>query len=126
MASTPTVRWSESAGRWMAWVSFPDGARRKVERVEKAAAQRDLDELLSLRAQALEPPARRQQAASFAQVIDAWLDAGCPAFVYRPGAETERQNAGTAGLDPTGVRLPAWSGKGTPVSLGRRFQRGIA
>ena len=64
MASKPTVRWNESAGRWMAWVRFPDGARRKVERVDKAAAQRDLDELLSLRAQALEPPPRRQQAAS--------------------------------------------------------------
>ena len=56
MASKPTVRWNESAGRWMAWVRFPDGSRRKVERVDKAAAQRDLDELLALRAQALEPP----------------------------------------------------------------------
>ena len=36
------------------------------------------NELLSLRAQALEPPPRRERAASFAQVIDAWLDAGCP------------------------------------------------
>jgi hypothetical protein len=36
MASKPTVRWNESAGRWMAWVRFPDGARRKVERVDKA------------------------------------------------------------------------------------------
>ena len=25
MASKPTVRWNESAGRWMAWVRFPDG-----------------------------------------------------------------------------------------------------
>src|SRR5437660_1054529 len=32
----------------MAWVRFPDGSRRKVERVEKADAQRDLDELLAL------------------------------------------------------------------------------
>src|SRR5256886_1223022 len=78
MASRPTVRWNESAGRWMAWVRFPDGARRKVERVDKAAAQRDLDQLLSLRAQALEPPPRRERAASFAQVIDTWLAAGCP------------------------------------------------
>ena len=77
MASKPTVRWNESAGRWMAWVRFPDGSRRKVERVDKAAAQRDLDELVSLRAQSLEPPTR-QQAASFGQVIDAWLEAGCP------------------------------------------------
>jgi integrase len=78
MASKPTVRWNESAGRWMAWVRFPDGSRRKIERVDKATAQRDLDELLTLRAQDLEPPPRRQQAASFAQVIDTWLEAGCP------------------------------------------------
>ena len=78
MASKPTVRWNESYGRWMAWVRFPDGSRRKVERVDKKAAQKDLDELLSLRAQALEPPPRRERAASFAQVIDAWLEAGCP------------------------------------------------
>jgi len=29
----------------MAWVRFPDGSRRKVERLDKADAQRDLDEL---------------------------------------------------------------------------------
>ncbi|MGH8998988.1 MAG: hypothetical protein ACRDY7_06300, partial [Acidimicrobiia bacterium] len=62
----------------MAWVRFPDGSRRKVERVDKATAQRDLDELLAVRAQALEPPPRRQRAASFANVLDAWLEAGCP------------------------------------------------
>jgi integrase len=62
----------------MAWVRFPDGSRRKVERADKKAAQKDLDELLSLRAQALEPPPPRERAASFAQVIDAWLEAGCP------------------------------------------------
>ena len=36
MAAKPTVRWSVGAGRWMAWVRFPDGSRRKVERVTKA------------------------------------------------------------------------------------------
>jgi integrase len=78
MAARPTVRWNEKAGRWMAWVRFPDGSRRKVERVDKAAAQRDLDDLLGLRAQALEAPPRRERAASFANVLDAWLEAGCP------------------------------------------------
>jgi hypothetical protein len=29
----------------MAWVRFPDGSRRKVERVTKADAQHDVDEL---------------------------------------------------------------------------------
>ena len=59
VASWATVRWNEAAGRWMAWVRFPDGSRRKVERVEKADAQRDLDELLALRAQSLDPGPRR-------------------------------------------------------------------
>jgi hypothetical protein len=45
-----TVRWNEGKQRWMAWVRFPDGSRRKVERVEKADAEADLNELLALRA----------------------------------------------------------------------------
>src|SRR5581483_303127 len=41
-----------------------------------------------------------------------------PAFVYRWGAEKERQN-GHAGPPPqTGVRLPLGGGKGTPVGSG--------
>src|SRR2546423_14813811 len=78
MASRPTVRWNESAGRWMAWVRFPDGSRRKVERVDKAAAQRDLDELVALRAQSLDPVPRRERLVSFAEVIEAWVEAGGP------------------------------------------------
>ena len=62
----------------MAWVRFPDGSRRKVERVEKADAQRDLDELLALRAQSLEPGPRRMRKATFNEVIDAWFADGCP------------------------------------------------
>jgi integrase len=62
----------------MAWVRFPDGTRRKVERVDKADAQRDLDELLALRAQSLDPGPRRAKKATFAEVIDAWMEAGCP------------------------------------------------
>ena len=43
MGAAPTVRWNETAGRWMAWVRFPDGTRRKVERVEKADDLKDFD-----------------------------------------------------------------------------------
>ena len=86
MAQRPTVRWNEGAGRWMAWVRFPDGARRKVERVDKASAQRDLDELLALRAQSLDPGPRRQRLATFNEVIDAWMAAGCP--TVSPSART--------------------------------------
>ena len=78
MAQRPTVRWNEAAGRWMAWVRFPDGSRRKIERVEKADAQRDLDELLALRAQSLEPGPRRTRKLTFNEVIDAWFADGCP------------------------------------------------
>lgn len=78
MARQPTVRWNEAAGRWMAWVRFPDGSRRKIERVEKAAAQQDLDELLAMRAQSLDPGSRRGKQATFDEVIDAWFESGCP------------------------------------------------
>ena len=78
MAAKPTVRWNEKAGRWMAWVRFPDGTRRKVERREKADAQRDLDELLTLRAQDVAPEPKRMRHATFAEVIAAWFEAGCP------------------------------------------------
>lgn len=36
MAKRPTIRWNESKQRWMAWVRFPNGSSRKVERVDKA------------------------------------------------------------------------------------------
>ncbi|MCP4342205.1 MAG: hypothetical protein GY799_25820, partial [Desulfobulbaceae bacterium] len=62
----------------MAWVRFPDGSRKKVERVDKADAQVDLDELLTLRAQDKEPDPAGARSATFAGVIEAWFDAGCP------------------------------------------------
>ena len=78
MAQRPSVRWNERNERWMAWVRFPDGSRRKVERTDKAEAQHDLDELLALRAQALDPGPRRQRSLTFSEVIDVWFEAGCP------------------------------------------------
>ncbi len=78
MAQRPTVRWNEGAQRWMAWVRFPDGSRRKVERVSKRDAQKDLDDLVTLRATGATVEPRRERLATFEQVIDGWLDAGCP------------------------------------------------
>jgi hypothetical protein len=72
------VRWNEQKQRWMAWVRFADGSRRQVERVEKADAQADLDELVTVRAQLSAPDAARNQQATFAEVIEAWFAAGCP------------------------------------------------
>ena len=69
MAQRPTVRWNDGAKRWM-WVRFPDGTRRKVERVDKADAQRDLDELTSLRALGAEPSAKNVRQATFDEVIE--------------------------------------------------------
>lgn len=76
MARRPSVRWNEKSGRWMAWVRFPDGSRRKVERVDKADAKRQLDELLLARDQ-LEAPPERDQGTTFADVIEAWFEADC-------------------------------------------------
>ena len=78
MAQQPTVRWNEKSGRWMAWVRFPDGSRRKVERQDKADAQHDLDELLALRAQGQDPGPRNLRKLTFNEVIDAWFADGCP------------------------------------------------
>lgn len=78
MAQRPTVRWNEKAGRWMAWVRFPDGTRRKVERADKADAQHDLDELLSARALSIDPGPRQMRKLTFDEVIDAWFADGCP------------------------------------------------
>lgn len=75
MAQRPTVRWNEGKQRWMAWVRFPDGSRRKVERVEKADAQADLDELITLRAQAAAPDPARNRQATFAEVTGQWSSA---------------------------------------------------
>jgi hypothetical protein len=53
----------------MAWVRFPDGSRRKVERIEKADAERDLQKLLAERAQENgSPPASRLRLATFNDV----------------------------------------------------------
>lgn len=62
----------------MAWVRFPDGSRRKVERVDREDAQADLDDLLEQRARAQTPARRRQQLAPFDEVISTWMSAGCP------------------------------------------------
>ena len=78
MAQRPVVRWNAGAQRWMAWVRFPDGTRKKVERVEKADAQRDLDELTSLRALGSVPEMKNVRQTTFGEIIDEWFAAGCP------------------------------------------------
>jgi hypothetical protein len=64
------VRWTEAKQRWMAWVTFPDGSRTKVEWSEKAAAQADLSVLLAQRAGSEKSAPRRERLASFDDVVD--------------------------------------------------------
>src|SRR5207245_3285274 len=45
-------------------------------------------------------------------------------FICRDTAEKERQNRVTYGSRSTGVRLPGWSGKGTPVRAGGAVEGG--
>jgi hypothetical protein len=73
----PSVRWSESAAVDGVG-ALPGRVRRKVERVSKADAQHDLDELLALRASAELPGPRRRRLATFGEVIDPWVGEGCP------------------------------------------------
>src|SRR3546814_11029128 len=78
MAQRPKVRWNQQRQRWMAWVRFPDGSRRKVERADKIDAQSDIDALIELRMQSLDPGPRRARALHFNENIDSWFEAGCP------------------------------------------------
>ena len=74
-------------------VRFPDGSRRKVERVDKGEAEADLKELVALRAPDGEAMPRRERLVSFNEVPDDWLEAGCPSAA--PGGRTRhaRQKA---------------------------------
>jgi integrase len=77
---TPTIRWNEAEQAWTSKVRFPDGHREPVKRKDKDAAQRDLDEKLARRASDVariknEPNAKL---ATFDDVVEAWLKAGCP------------------------------------------------
>ena len=96
MAQRPSVRWNEGKQRWMPWIRFPDGSRRKVERVDKAEAERDLNELLALRAQEQSPGPRRQCLATFDEVIDDWFAADCPkAAVSKNSCRARTKSANT-------------------------------
>ena len=80
----------------MAWVRFPDGSRRKVERVDKAQAERDLNELLALRADEASPAPRRLRLATFDDVIDDWFAADCPkAAVSKNSRRARTKSANT-------------------------------
>jgi hypothetical protein len=96
VAQRPSVRWNEGKQRWMAWVRFPDGSRRKVERVDKAEAERDLNELLALRAGEASPGPRRLRLATFDEVIDDRFAADCPkAAVSKNSRRARTKSANT-------------------------------
>lgn len=89
MTRQATVQWNEGKQRWMAWVRFPDGSRRKVERVDKPDAETDLKDLLAERAGAVASVPRRERLAAFDDVIDAWVAAGAP----RPPTDKRSRHA---------------------------------
>jgi integrase len=93
MAARATVRWNQGKQRWMAWVRFPDGSRRKVERVEKADAEADLNELLALRAAGGDLLPRQERLASFNEVLDEWIKTGCPSAVVGARTRHARQKS---------------------------------
>jgi integrase len=76
----PTVRWNDKKQRWMAFVRFPDGSRKSVERINKADAEADLVALLNRRADVGAPESLRHSRATFNEVIDEWIAAGAPAL----------------------------------------------
>ena len=88
----------------MAWVRFPDGTRKKVERVEKADARCDLHELTSLSAVGAAPCFRNVERATFDKIIDEWF--ARPDFLTRPPSV-----AGTMG------EISTFEEKGSDVNL---------
>jgi integrase len=89
----PTVRWNESKQRWMAWVTFPDGSRGKVERTERSDAEQDLDQLLAERDRGRSPGLRRQRLVTFNEVLDDWVDAGCPKAAISKNSRRARKKS---------------------------------
>jgi integrase len=65
----------------------------QVERVEKADAQSDLDELLALRAQEQSPEPRRTKQLTFNEVLDDWFEAGCPNVAPTRNSRHARQKS---------------------------------
>jgi hypothetical protein len=59
----------------MAWVQFPDCSRRKIERIDRAEAERDLAELFGRGGRRRH---RRLRLATFDEVMDDWVAADCP------------------------------------------------
>ena len=108
----PTVRWSDAKQRWMAWVTFPDGSRRKVERVDKDDADTDLKNLLFERATAEGASPRRERLASFDQVINAWVAAGAP----RPPTGKKNRHAKRKAENTPAARTPRHRRCGDPAS----------
>ena len=83
----------------MAWVRYPDVTRRKVERVDKTDAQGDLDRLLATRAERRDPEQARLRQATFEDLIDEWLAAGCPNVIPTKGSRHVKEKSPEHGVE---------------------------
>jgi hypothetical protein len=84
----------------MAWVRFPDGTRRNVERVDKTNAERDLNERLARRAEEASPDPRRLRLATFNEAIDDWFADGSPKAAVSKNSRGQARNPRTRSRPP--------------------------
>jgi integrase len=95
---TPKIRWNELEQAWTCKVTFPDGHRERVCRKDKVDAQRDLDEKLARRAsQTADVRHDDPKLTTFDQVVEAWIEAGCPRVSVASGGGRVRRHHTTRG-----------------------------
>ena len=73
--------------------SLSGRTRRKVERVDKAEAQGDLEGLLAARAGGRDPEQTRLRQATSDELIDEWLAARCPNVIPTKGSRHVKEKA---------------------------------
>lgn len=108
MTRQPTVHWNPKKQRWMSWVRMPDGSRRKVERIDKAKAVDDLNELLAIRDGAMPDRARRTRQMTFSDVLSRWIADGCPAIAGPSTRIRHRQPKAETTLDKIEGIVAKW------------------
>lgn len=74
----PEINQRSDNGNWYCWVPLPNGKRRKIEKKDRQAVKAELKVILADIAEGKDGSAAGKDL-TWAEVIDAWIEAGCPA-----------------------------------------------